>query len=143
MKAWRLDPSMPMELLNGAGMVIELFFIVFLSIYLWRETQRRGFGFRGWWGWHLPPSMNLAVAVMAFDIGVFVRTAVVWAWRRFYQGSDFGTMQVALLALGAIAILVGGLCKIRAVSFPDYGHGPWLATAGATALFAAATVYFR
>ena len=56
----RIDPDFPLELLNGAGMVVEFFFLSWMMRYLWRETRRRGLGVKEWLRWELPPSMNFA-----------------------------------------------------------------------------------
>lgn len=135
-----IDPALPLELLNGAGMVLEFCFIGLMLMYLWRETRRRGLAFADWIGGKLPPSMNLAIAVVVCDCGVWVRTIVIWAWREFYGGGDFGNWQAAALVLGALLIVVGSLCKIRAVSKPDYGDGPWMLAAAATLAFVLASV---
>ena len=124
-----MSNNLLLELLNGGGIVIEACFILFLLMYLRKETLRRGIGIKEWYHFDLPPSMNLAVAVLVFDFGVFARTTVIWAWRKFYGAAEFNPNQIMLLSFAAVVIIVGGLCKIRAVSFPDYGHFPWVMTA--------------
>ncbi len=139
---WRFDPNFPLELLNGAGAIVEIFFIVFLVHYIWREMRRRELGLSAI-PFGFPPSMNLAIAVLAFDCGVFIRTVVIWSWRRFFDAGDFGLIQITLLGIGSLIILIGGLCKIRAVSLPDRGHGPWLTAAAAIAVFVFVTIISR
>jgi hypothetical protein len=136
------DPNLPLELLNGAGMVLEGVFLTLMLIYLWRETHRRGLTWRAWFG-GLPPSMHFAVAVIVFDGGVLVRTAAVWVWRRFYGAGDFGAWFLAAIGLATLLIVVGSLCKIRAISRPDYGDGPWLLAVAAVMAFLLGSLYFR
>lgn len=138
-----VNPELPLELLNGAGMVLETCFLGLMVLYLLKETKRRGLGVADWIGGRLPPSMNFALAVMVCDSGVWLRSIVVWSWRRFYDGGGFGNYQLAFLALGALAIVVGSLCKIRAITKPDHGNGPWLASAAAVLLFVVVTVLYR
>lgn len=123
-------------------MVVELFFLGWMIRYLWKETARRGLGWRHWLHRQLPPSMDFAVAVVVFDGGVWLRSLTIWAWRRFFEASDFSVVQIGLLAAGAAAIVIGSLCKIRSVTI-DYGPGPWMLAAGALAVFVGATLYFR
>ena len=123
-------------------MVLELCFLACMAVYLWRETARRGLGVRAWF-LHMPPSMHLAIAIFVFDSGVWLRSAVIWGWRRFFGAGDFGAMQLSLLAYGGAVIVIGSLCKIRAITKPDYGNGPWLASAGAVALFLGVSLLFR
>lgn len=142
MTVWRIDPNLPLELLNGAGMVLEFCFLSWVAVYLWRETRRRGLTWRDWF-FRMPPSMHLAVAIMVFDGGVFMRSSVIWIWRRYLGAGDFSVLQLSLLGYGGMLIVVGSLCKIRAISKPDYGDGPWLISAGAVAAFLLATVIFH
>lgn len=138
-----MSSNLLLELLDGGGMVIEAFFILFLLMYLRKETLRRGIGIKEWYHFDLPPSMNLAIAVLVFDFGVFLRTAVIWAWRKFYGAAEFNPNQIMLLSFAAVVIILGGLCKIRAVSFPDYGHFPWLMTALMILLFILGSLIVR
>lgn len=140
---WTIDPNLPLELLNGGGMVVELFFLIYMVQYLWKETTRRGLGVRTWLAGQLPPSMNFAVAVVVFDVGVWARSVDIWVWRRFFGAAPFNMTQIIILGLGALAILLGSLCKVRAITKPDYGNGPWMVALGSTAAFIAATLYFR
>lgn len=135
------DPRLPLELLNGAGMIVDGIFIAWGAHYLFREADRRGLAL---WEWvvETPPHMNLVVAVLVHDAGVWLRSLVIWSWRRFY-GGDFGPWQGALLAAGALLIVVGGLCKIRAVTRPDHGDGPWLACLYVLAIFLAGSLATR
>lgn len=142
MSGGSFDPNLPLELLNGAGVVLELCFLSWMAVYLWRETRRRHLGPRNWF-FGLPPSMHLAVAIFVFDSGVWLRSSVIWAWRRFFGAGDFNATQLGILGFGGAVIVVGSLCKIRAITKPDYGDGPWLASAGAVALFLGASLIFR
>lgn len=143
MSVWAVDPNLPLELLNGGGMVVEFFFLGWMIRYLWNETTRRKLTWRTWLAGHLPPSMNFAVSVIVFDIGVWIRSVDIWVWRRFFGAADFNQPMILILAGGAVAILLGSLCKVRAITKPDFGNVPWLVSAGATAVFVAASVIFR
>lgn len=143
MTGWAVDPNMPLELLNGAGMVVEFFFIGWMARYLWNETTRRKLTWRTWIAGHLPPSMNFAVSVIVFDIGVWVRSVDIWVWRRFYEATAFNGPMILILGVGAVAIILGSLCKVRSITKPDFGNMPWMVAATATALFVASAVIFR
>lgn len=135
-----VNPNIPLELLNGGGMVLAVFFLSWMAVYLFKESVRRKLGVRDWLG-RLPPSMHLAVAIFVFDLGVVVFLAVVW-WRVFYAAADFSETQIVLLALGAVTIIVGALCKIRAITKPDHGNWPWLMALAALAVFLGAMLLF-
>lgn len=140
---WRIDPNVPLELLNGSGTVVEIFFLVWMIRYLKKETTACGLTVSDWLHYRLPPSMNFVVAVFVFDSGVALNRLVIWVWRRFFGAGDFGVMQLAMIGLGGLLILVGGLCKIRAVTKPYRGDGPWLRALGAVLLFVLATLLTR
>jgi hypothetical protein len=120
-----VNASLFFEVLNGGAVTPEIVWLVLLGVYLFREGRRRGV--RGW-GWlNLPPSMNLVVAMFVCDLGISLRSATVWAWRRFQGGvGDFSVLQSSLLLAGCALIIVGSLCKIRALTKPDHGDRPWL-----------------
>jgi small-conductance mechanosensitive channel len=78
--------------------------------------------------------MNLVFAIFVFDIGSCTRSIASWSWRHFY-GTDTANTQINLMwAFGGILVIVGALCKIRALTYPDHGNRPWLASAGLTAI---------
>lgn len=143
MTGWRIDPNVPLELLNGSGMVVEIFFLVWMVRYLRKETTARHLTSADWMHGRLPPSMNFIVAVFVFDSGVALNRMVIWVWRRFFGAGDFGVLQLALLAVGGLMIVIGGLCKIRSVTKPDLGNQPWLRALGAVLLFVLATLLTR
>jgi len=143
MTSLRFDPNVPLELLNGSGMVLEAIFVLLMLGYLWRETARRGLTIRAWFCGGLPPSMHFAVAVIVFDGGVLIRTAFVWVWRRFYGAGEFGPWFMLAFMLAAALIAIGAIYKIRAISRPDYGDGPWLLSIAAVLAFLMASLYFR
>lgn len=132
----RFDPALPLEVLNGVGVILAVCFLVFLTIYLAREHKARNLRFRDWF-FRLPPSMHLVVAIYVFDLGVVVRTSVIWIWRRFFDGGDMSLTQLLLLLFGAGIIAIGSLCKIRAISKPSFGDWPWLASMGLVAIYLA------
>lgn len=137
-----IDPGIPLELINGDGMLTSGFFLLLIGIYLARETVRRKLHARDWL-FRLPVSMHFAVAVAIHDLHVFGKDALIWHWRRFGGAGPFDAWQISALgALGLIGV-IGGLCKIRAISRPDYGDGPWLFVLGATVAFMAVSLIFR
>lgn len=117
-----------LELFNGGALILEGLFLLWALRYLWLESKRRNLRIRDWF--YLPPSMSLVVAVIVFDFSSWLRSLVVWSWRRFYEAGAFQPWHTdILLAAGAIGVL-GALCKIRAVTKPDYGSAPWLFCTG-------------
>lgn len=122
-----------LELFNGGSVLLEGLFLIWAIRYLWLETRRRRLGFRDWL--NLPPSMALVVAVIVFDFSSWLRSLVVWSWRRFYDAGAFVDWHTnTLLLAGAIGV-VGALCKIRAVTQPDYGSAPWLFCTGLIVIY--------
>lgn len=120
-----MSASSLLELLNGGAVTPEMLWLVLLGVYLSKEAKRRGLRAVDWFS--LPPSMNLILAVFISDLGVTLRSATVWAWRRFNGGAgDFSSIETAALIVGGTLIVVGSLCKIRAITEPDHGNGPWL-----------------
>ncbi len=117
-----------LQALNGAAVVPAAICMVLLSLYLCRESRRRGLRAMDWF--HLPPSMNLVLAMFLFDVGVIFRLGATWAW--YFFGEDMVAVESAF-AIAIAAITVGVLCKIRALTEPDYGRAPWVASCAATA----------
>lgn len=121
-----------LEILNGGAVTPEFLWLVLLAIYLSREARRRGLNFYDWF--RLPPSMNLILAVFIFDLAILSRSWVIWAWRRFDGAGEFGSAQVAAMVVSGAFILIGSLCKIRALTYPDYGSWPWMAATFVTGI---------
>lgn len=135
------DFALPLELLNGASFFVDGLFIAWGVWYLHRESRRRGMTLADWFV-RLPPHMHFIIAVIIHDAGVCSRSLLIWWWRRAGAG-DFGLVQVSVLALGAALIIVGGLMKIRSVTYPDYGYMPWMMTAYLLAVFLAGSLVIR
>lgn len=114
-----------LEILNGGAVTPEFLWLVLLTTYLSRESRRRGLRFYDWF--RLPPSMNLILAVFIFDFAILARSWVIWAWRRFDGADEFGASQTAAMVISGALIVFGSLCKIRAMTYPEYGNWPWLA----------------
>jgi hypothetical protein len=112
-----------LEILSGGAVTPEIVVLFLLGIYLSKESRRRGLRALGWF--HLPPSMNLILAVFIFDAGVCLRSETIWIWR-FNGAGRFTTIEVMLLIAGGALIVFGGLCKVRALTHPDHGNRPWL-----------------
>jgi hypothetical protein len=129
-----------LEILNGGAVTPELIWLGILSVYLSRESRRRGLRWFDWF--HLPPSMNLMLAIFIFDSAIVGRSWVVWAWRRFDGGGDFAAWHVTALIITGFFILAGTLCKIRAMTYPDLGNGPWLAATTVTVVSIVGLVVF-
>lgn len=137
------DQSLQLELLNGAGMVVEFCFIAYMVRYLRKEAIRRDLKLIDWINFRLPPSMNFAISVVVFDAGVWLRSLTIWSWRRFERAGQFNRLELTALSIGAAMIVLGALCKVRAITKPDYGNEPWILTAVATALFVCLTLLSR
>ncbi len=135
------DTAFFLEMLNGGAITPELFWLVLLARYLTRESKRRGLHAFDWIS--LPPSMDLMLAIFISDFGVWLRSVTVWVWRRFDGGGEFNQAQQALLIAGGALIVVGYLCKVRALTRPDEGDKPWLVAMGCTAVVLIAMLVFR
>ena len=136
-----MDPSFSLELINGATHIVGAFFLWHMAVYLVRETHRRRLKLRAWF-FKLPVSMHFAVAILVFDFGVWMKAFVVWIWRML-GAAPFTLTVMTLLWIGSLIILIGGLCKIRAITKPDRGNGPWLLAAGAVVVFVVVTMVQR
>jgi len=124
-----------LELLNGAAIVPAIIVTVLLTRYLVKESHRRGLHGLDWF--HLPAGMNLVLAMFLFNNAVLGERIIKWAWRRFLGADDFGIAESGALIFCGALIVIGSLCKVRALTHPDFGNGPWLM---ATAISAAAVV---
>lgn len=131
-----------LELFNGGSVILEGVFMLWALRYLWTESRRRNLRPRDWW-FGLPPSMSFIVAVVVFDSGSWVRSLAVWSWRRFYHSGEFAPWHLFALLIAAAVGLVGALCKIRAVTQPDYGNEPWLVCLALTVLFIGFSIFVR
>jgi hypothetical protein len=138
-----MNPGVPLELLNGNTMLLDGGFLLLIGVYLARETIRRSLRVSDWLMLRLPVSMHFAVAVAVHDCHTFGKSALIWHWRRFGHAAPFEAWQVSALAALGVLGLVGGLCKIRAISKPDYGDGPWLAAVGIAAAFTLVSLIWR
>lgn len=130
-----------LEMLNGGAITPELFWLVLLAHYLATESKRRGLHAFDWFS--LPPSMNLMLAIFIVDAGVWIRSVTIWAWRRFDGSGDFGAISSCSLIVGGALIVFGYLCKVRALTRPDHGDGPWLAAMASTVVVLVAMLVFR
>lgn len=135
------DPSFSLEIINGASHVVGLIFLWHLGVYLVKETRRRRLGVRAWF-FKLPVSMQFAVAIMVYDIGVWMKAFLIWSWR-FLGAGPFSPAMMVALWVGSLIIVVGGFCKIRAITKPDRGNKPWLVAAAAVMIFVALTLLHR
>lgn len=125
-----------LEMSNGASGLVEMMFMALMVRYLYLEAKRRRLRRRDWF-FRMPPSMHLAIAILVFDLGVWMRSALIWVWRKFYGAGEFSTMQLMVLGVGSLIIIIGSLCKIRAVTKPDLGNSPWLIALGVVVVFCA------
>lgn len=114
-----------LEKTNGAGSLLEAIFICWAIVFLVRDARRRHLAAEQWFS--LPPHLAFMMAVVIHDGGSLIRSMVVWFWRRYYnEGDPFNPHLTFFLEIGGVLLLVGSLCKIRAVTRPDYGHVPWV-----------------
>ena len=130
-----------LEILNGGAVTPEVVCLVLLSIYLSKESRRRGLRWFNWF--NLPPSMNLVLAMFIFDVGVLIRSEIIWYWRRFSGSANFTVAEIACLIFGGALVVIGSLCKIRALTRPDHGDGPWLAASAASVVMIGVLLLFR
>jgi hypothetical protein len=130
-----------LEILNGSTVTPEFLWLMLLTVYLCKETRRRGLNMLDWFS--LPASMDLILAIYISDAGVCLKAFVIWIWRRFTPGAEFNEMQVMLLILSSAMIVVGALCKVRAWTRPDHGIAPWLVAMLSTIVVAVAMLALR
>lgn len=140
-EAARESSAFFLEMLNGGALTPELFWLVLLARYLARESKRRGLHMLDWIS--LPPSMDLMLAIFISDTGVWIRSLTIWAWRRFGGAGEFNQVQLALLICGGALIVVGYLCKVRALTRPDEGDVPWLTAMACSAVVLVVMLVFR
>lgn len=137
-----MNPDFLLELLNGCSAILNAVFVYWLVRYLIVETSRRKIPLRDWMA-KTPPAMHFATAIVVFDSGVFVRAATMWAWPHSNGSAKINTPLLAFLAIGSFLIGVGAICKIRAISHPDHGDGPWLFAVAIATVFLVASVMLR
>lgn len=135
-----VNTGLLLELLNGGAVTPELLWLVMIGVYLSREARRRGLHAFDWF--RLPPSMDLMLAIFISDFGIWLKSIVVWLWRRRGAG-DFSNLDVALLFISGVLIVLGPLCKIRAMTGPDHGRVPWLIALTWTVVVGIALLVFR
>ena len=124
-----------LQVLNDVALLPSIVCLFLFGTYFSRESRRRGLRALDWL--HLPPSMNLGLAMFIFDIGICLRISAAWLW--FFAG---GIIPVQLLyILANISILIGFFCKIRALTEPDYGPRPWLVVMILTSLVGVALLF--
>lgn len=131
------------ELTNGADAILKGIFILWALRYLWVETRRRKLTFWHWLNFSLPPSMGFIIAVIISDFASWIRAVVIWIWRRFYSSGDYPLWQTEFLVLAGIIGVVGGLCKVRSVTKPDYGDKLWLLCLAFVIIFIGASLIGR
>jgi len=117
--------------LNAAALVPTVVFLILASRYLIRESTRRGLHPLNWF--NLPHSMNLALAMVIFDIFVILRLGTTVLW--YMIGPKILPIELMFL-ISITGIIIGLLCKIRALTEPEYGRLPWLGSAVLTVLAA-------
>lgn len=136
------NPGLFLEILNGGAVTPESLWLVLLAIYLSKESKRRGLRCLDWF--HLPPSMNLIVAIFVCDAGISLRSFTIWTWRRFFSdGGHMNGAHAAAMILGSCLVLIGTLCKVRAITEPDHGKWPWIFATISTAAVILALIIFR
>ena len=135
------DPALILETLNGAAIVPGVICTILFTRYMVKETHRRGLRGLDWF--HLPPSMDLILAMFLFNSAVLGERVVKWIWRRFFGADDVNAGEAAGMILFGSVIIIASLCKIRALTRPDYGNGPWLVSVAATIGAIAALILTR
>lgn len=110
-----------LESLNGAAIFTGLIVLIWLGRYFRKEAIRRGLRPYDWL--KLPPSMNLALAMFIFDAAISFRLATTVIW--YAIGEKLIPIQT-LFIVAILGIIVGWLCKIKALTEPEYGKLPWI-----------------
>ena len=120
---------------NGVWAIVTFWLSIFLIYHigivrLQRRVKWRRF-FTG-----LPLSMQIAVGMLAAASAVCLTRFVVW----FARWRGGGPVEMAMLEtwffLGGIGLgVVGFLCVLRAVSFPAFGHWPWVGALASMAIY--------
>lgn len=131
-----------LELFNGGSVLLEGLFLLWALRYLWLEARRRNLMLIARWR-NLPPSMSFIVAVIVFDFSSWLRSVVVWTWRRFYDSGPFQDWHLYMLLVAGMIGTIGALCKIRAVTKPDYGSEPWLICLALVLVFVVVSIAAR
>ena len=119
-----------LEILNGAALLPVMICLVLLGRYISLEAVRRGLHALDWW--HLPPSMSFALAIFIFMAFVGMRYLATVI---FYSiGQNVAPLAV-LFGFAMVGMIIGLLCTIKAITEPEYGKLPWLASTAATLCF--------
>lgn len=116
------------EKLNGAASLVSLIFVCWIVFYLIREKRRRNLGLRDLL-FHLPEHMIFASAVGFYDIAVTGKSSAIWIWRKYFGSGPFPPVLFHMLQFFTLMIVIGALCKIGAITKPEYGHSPWISCA--------------
>lgn len=118
-----------LELLNGAAIVPGIILIALHFRYLVKEAHRRGL--RGWAILRYPPSMSLMLSAFILIVALWGEKGSKWLWR-FLGAGPLGISLTSALTFFGTIIVVGMLCKIRALTYPDSGNKPWLISSALT-----------
>jgi hypothetical protein len=125
-----------LEILNGAALLPVMICLFLLGSYISREAVRRGLHALDWW--HLPPSMSLAFAMFIFVAFVGMRYAATVV---FYSIGQRVAPLGVLFGFAIVGMIIGLLCTIKAITEPDYGKLPWMASTLATVCFMAVLLF--
>ena len=126
-----------LEILNGVALIPATILLLLMVRYLIAESVRRGLHSFSWF--HLPPSMNLVLAMFFFDLAIMLRLIATFLW--YLIGQRLFPIQM-LFFVAIIGLIIGLLCKIRAITEPEYGRLPWFATMMVTIAVAATLLIF-
>lgn len=129
-----------LEVSNGSWTILTLYFLVFLSIYLYLETVRRKVRLKDWIV-GLPLGMVVAASLYVQNAGSLATRGVVWFWRHFDRGVvPLTDIEMIMLIVGSFIAAVGLLMMIRAFSRSQFGNWPWVSAAVFTAVYVVMTV---
>lgn len=112
-----------LEILNGGNVTPSVISLAILAWYLIKEAHRANLRWFDWF--HLPDNMSFILAVFIFDSGVVLKAFIVWAWR-YTGGGPFNMYLTSGLIISGMLTIFGSLCKIRAMTEPNYGGRPWV-----------------
>lgn len=114
-----------LELLNGNWGIAAAALTIICGVYLSHEAIARNINL--WERDRMTLGMKVSVGLFFLSLGVAIRSAEVYFWRRL-GASDLNALNQTWLILGSGIALVGFLCCIRVISRPLYGNAPWIWT---------------
>jgi hypothetical protein len=135
-----LSSGFLLELLNGNWGIAAAALTIICGIYLSHEAVARRIPL--WDRERMTLGMRVSVGLFFLSLGVAIRSAEVYFWRRL-GGDNLGDLSQGWLILGSGIALVGFLCCIRVISRPLYGNRPWIWTLVVMIAFTVASIAYH